>query len=278
MNMGGLATPSETNPFSDWTIIAFPCATGDFMTGTGEFKYKGDDGKEHTLYHHGYTNYTMIMKEILDKVDIRNAEDVIVTGYSAGGFSAVLLADDIFTNYFPKAKSKEVLIDASLLLKDNWKSVLTDVWHTPESISNKVKTNNLTIDMITSLKEKYGDSINVLFDSSTRDGDLAKTQEYFDNGNFEVNEEIADKYQQMLKEEIPKFKSAGAYLFIWDGLQYYDDPRNMTMHTIIAVPYVFQKFDGADKSIAEWLDDAVNGNLNDYGLDLVNKEYSKTEN
>ncbi len=278
MNMGGIATNSDMNPFKDWTVIAFPCATGDFMTGTGEFKYKDDEGKEHTLYHHGYTNYTMIMKEIMKKVDLRDTDTVLVTGYSAGGFSAEMLADDIYTNYFPNAKNKNVLIDASLLLDDNWKNVVDNVWHSPEEISKKVVTNDLTYDMIKSLKDKYGDNINIMFDSSTRDGDLAKTQEYYDNGNFEVNEEIADKYQQMLKEEIPKLKEAGAYLFIWDGLKYYDDTRNMTMHTIIATPTVFVKIESVDKSIAEWVNDAVNGNQQDYGLDLVNKDYPKTKN
>ena len=277
MNMGGIASPSDQNPFSDWTVIAFPCATGDFMTGTGEFKYKDEDGKEHTLYHHGYTNYTMIMKEIMDKVDLKDTDTVLVTGYSAGGFSAVMLAEDIYTNYFPNVKNKNVLIDASLLLYDGWKDVVDNVWHSPKSISDKVKTDDLTLDMITSLREKYGNDINIMFDSSTRDGDLAKTQNYYNGGKFEVDEDIADMYQQMLKEEIPKFKETETYLFIWDGLQYYDDTRNMTMHTIIAVPYVFQKFDGINKSISEWVIDTINGNPKDYGLDLVNKEYPKTK-
>ena len=277
MNMGGLASDSEVNPFKDWTIIAFPCATGDFMTGTGEFSYTDDNGKEQTLYHHGYNNYTAIMQEITDKVDLADTEAVLVTGYSAGGFSAALLADDIYTNYFPDVKNKNVLIDAALLPWGGWRNVLENVWHTPKSISDKLKTDNITVDMIAALTEKYGDEITVLLDSSTRDGDLAKTMEYYENGIFEIDESIADKYQQLLKDAIPQFKEAGAYLFIWDGLQYYDDTRNMTMHTIIAVPSVFEAFDEQGKSVADWVYDAVSGEPKDYGLDLVNKEYLKTE-
>lgn len=50
------------------------------------------------------------MKEILEKAGIGNPDKVVVTGYSAGGFGTALLSDDIYTNYFPNAKSKIVNI------------------------------------------------------------------------------------------------------------------------------------------------------------------------
>ena len=50
----------------------------------------------------------------------------------------VLLADDVFTNYFPDAKSKNVLVDASLLLNNDWHSIATDVWQTPKEIFDKL--------------------------------------------------------------------------------------------------------------------------------------------
>ena len=45
MNMGGLATPADSNPFKDWTVIAFPYATGDFHSGKNDLKYTDNDGK-----------------------------------------------------------------------------------------------------------------------------------------------------------------------------------------------------------------------------------------
>lgn len=36
MNLGGLASNKDENPFKDWTMILFPYATGDFHCGTGE--------------------------------------------------------------------------------------------------------------------------------------------------------------------------------------------------------------------------------------------------
>lgn len=198
------------------------------------------------------------MKEIIEKAGIGNPDKVVVTGYSAGGFATALLSDDIYTNYFPNSKSKNVLVDASLLLNDDWNSIATNVWKTPKSISDKLTTNNLTLDCLKALNEKYGDDIHLLFASSTRDGDLAKVQNYFDNGKMEVDENVADKYQQILKETIPEFQKVGVNLFIWDGVGWYDDTRNLTVHTIIATPAVWLPFEEQKKSIAQWLDDAVN--------------------
>lgn len=273
MNMGGLASDIEDSPFENWSIVLFPYATGDFHAGTGEFHYIDKDGKEKILYHNGYINYTETMKQVVEKAEINDPDTVLVTGYSAGGFASALLADDIFTNYFPNAESKNVLVDAALLLNDDWHTIATDVWQTPKSISDKLESNNLTLDCLKALDEKYGDDIHLMFDSSTRDGDLAKVQNYFDNGVMEVNEEKADIYQQILKDTIPEFQKANVSLFIWDGVPWYDDPRNLTAHTIIATPAVWLPFDELDQSVSGWLLDAINGDLKDYGIDLVNKEY-----
>lgn len=273
MNMGGLASEIEGSPFEDWSLILFPYATGDFHAGAGEFPYTDTDGKEKILYHNGYINYTETMKQVVELAGIREPEAVLVTGYSAGGFASALLADDVFTNYFPDAESKTVLVDAALLLNDDWHRIAADVWQTPKSISDKLKSNNLTLDCLAALHEKYGDGIHLLFDSSTRDGDLAKVQNYFDTGVMEVDEEKADIYQQILKDTIPQFQEAGVSLFIWDGVPWYNDPRNLTAHTIIATPAVWVPFENLDQSAAGWLTEAIEGNLKDYGTDLVNKEY-----
>ena len=273
MNMGGLASDVEGSPFENWTLILFPYATGDFHSGTGEFKYVDADGKEKVLYHNGYTNYTEAMSIIMENAGTDNPDKVLVTGYSAGGFATALLADDIFTNYFPNAKSKNVLVDASLLLYDDWNKTATDVWVTPKEISDKLVSNNLTLDCLRSLREKYGEDIHLLFDCSTRDGDLAKVQNYITNGVMDVNEVQGDIFQQMLKETIPEFQKIGVSLFIFDGVAWYDDPRNLTAHTIIATPAVWLPFEEQGQSVAGWLSDAIEGNLKDYGIELVDKGY-----
>lgn len=273
MNMGGLASDVEGSPFKNWSMILFPYATGDFHSGTGEFRYTDKDGKEKILYHNGYTNYTAAMKQIMEKAGIENADTVLVTGYSAGGWGAAILADDIYTNYFLNAANKTLFVDSSMALYDDWHDTAVNVWQSPKSITDNIKTDNLTMDMLRHLREKYGDGIHLLYGTSTRDGDLAKVQHYFQNGIMDVDETVADIYQQTLKEAIPQFKELNVSLFIWDGISYYNDPRNMTSHTIIATPVVWVPFEEQNKSVAEWLTDAIDGNLNDYGLDLVNKTY-----
>ncbi len=273
MNMGRLASDVKGSPFENWSIILFPYATGDFHAGTGEFHYIDNDGQEKILYHNGYVNYTETMKKIMEYAGIDNPEAVIVTGYSAGGFATALLADDIFTNYFPDAYSKNVLVDAALLLNDNWNEIARNVWQTPKEISDKLVSDNLTLDCMSSLYEKYGDGIHLMFDCSTRDGDLAKVQNYFDDGIMDVDEQQADEFQQILKNTIPKFEEIGVSLFIWDGVAWYDDPRNMTAHTIIATPAVWLPFEEQNQSVAGWLSDAVAGKQKDYGVELIDKEY-----
>lgn len=273
MNMGGLASDVEGSPFKDWSMILFPYATGDFHAGTGEFRYTDHDGREKILYHNGYVNYTQTMLKIRELADINEPEAVVVTGYSAGGFGAALLSDDIFTNYFPHAESKNVFVDASLLLYDDWHTIATDVWQTPKEISDKLTGNNLTLDCLVSLHKKYGDDIHLLFDSSTRDGDLAKVQNYLDTGVMDVTEKEADIYQQILRDTIPQFQENGVSLFLWDGVPWYDDPRNMTAHTIIATPAVWVSFEEQKQSVCGWLVDAIHGEQKDYGVNLADKQY-----
>lgn len=280
MNMGGLAVPANENPFGNWTVIMFPYATGDFHCGAGEFKYTDKDGKEKILYHNGYINFTSAMELIMERAGIDNPEAVVVTGYSAGGWGASLLADDVFS-YFPNAQSKTVLVDSSMALNDEWPSIARNVWQAPEHIAERAVSDNIMLDMLTALHQKWGDDVTILYDTSTRDGSLAQVQAYFKNkiideetGEMPVDEQDADAYQQTLKEFIPALKEqAGAYLFIWDGQSWYDDPRNMTAHTIIATPAVFVELNDTGCSIAEWLMSAVNGEIEDFGLELVGKKY-----
>lgn len=277
MNRGGIATAADGNPFKNWTVIALPYATGDFHTGTNDFAYTDRDGNPKILYHHGYTNYTAVMQKALALGGISNPESVLVTGYSAGAGAAALLANDVFTNWFPSAKSKTVLADAMLMFMDHWHSIAADVWKAPAAISDRIRTNNIVLDGLAALHEDFGDAVTILFACSARDGELAKAQNYFDHGNMEVSERIADRFQQRLRETIPQLKEIGAYLYIWDGLPYYDAPRSITMHTIIVTPDVYTDPAKHGISCAEWAYNAVNGKPADYGLDLADKQYQKTE-
>lgn len=281
MNMGGLATAIEGSPFEDWTLIMFPYATGDFHCGAGEFAYTDKDGREKILYHNGYINFTSAMDEILEKAGIKNPDSVIVTGYSAGGWAAAILAEDVFTTYFPNAESKVVLVDSAVALNENWGDVAENVWKTPEHIVNRIHTNNLTLDCLTALYDDLGDDVEILFGCSVRDGDLSKIQRYFmagemdgETGEMPIEDADGDTFQQILKEFVAQLQEETcASVFIWDGMTWYDRPYNLTSHTIISTPAVFVELGDTGKSIAEWLNDAVNGTAESYGLELLDKTY-----
>lgn len=269
MNSGGLASPASCNPFKDWTVVVLPYATGDYHSGTGDLEYTDKEGCRRILYHHGFINYTAVMKKVLELGLLDAPESVLVTGFSSGAAAASMLANDVFTNYYPKAKSKTVLIDSMLLFIDDWHSIASDVWKSPPEISARLKTDNLVLDSLTALREDFKDEVTILFDCSTRDGELAKAQNLFDNGKPEADDSRGELFRQALKENIPRLKEIGAYLYIWDGLKWYDDSLNLTKHTIIVTPDVYSDPNDYGISVAEWAYNATRGEVKDYGLDLA---------
>ncbi len=277
MNSGGLATASDANPFREWTVIVLPYATADFHSGTNDLEYTDKAGNKRVLHHHGYTNYTAVMRRALELGGIGSPEAVLVTGFSAGAGGAALLASDVFRNYFPNAKSKTVLVDSMLMLMDDWHGIAAEVWKSPAEISDRLMTDNLVLDSLTALREDFGDDVTILFDCSTRDGELAKAQNLFDNGKAEVDEARGDLFRQTLKASLPEFKKIGAYLYIWDGLKWYDSTVDLTKHTIIMTPDVYSDVNAFGISVAEWAYKAVNGEFGDYGLDLADKVCVKNE-
>jgi hypothetical protein len=164
-----------------------------------------------------------------------------------------------------------------LLLIDNWHSISADVWKSPKEISDRLRTNDIVLDSLTALHEDFGDEVTILFDCSTRDGELAKAQNLFDNGKPEADEAGGDLFQQTLREKLPALKEIGAYFYIWDGLKWYDDTLNLTMHTIIVTPDVYSDMNGSGISAADWAYKAVNGEMMDCGHELADKVYEKQE-
>ena len=50
-----------------------------------------------------------------------------------------------------------------------------------------------------------------------------------------------------------------------------DNDTKNTQHTIIS-SQVFEKLNG-EKSVADWITDAINGDVQTYGLELLDKQY-----
>lgn len=93
----GIGSNKDENPFKDWNFLVLPYSTGDFHTGNGEYKYTDSEGKEQTVYHNGYNNYSLFIEEA--KKYVGEPDTLLVTGFSAGGFATSLLADDVIDRF-----------------------------------------------------------------------------------------------------------------------------------------------------------------------------------
>ncbi len=262
----GISASSKDNPLNDWTFINVPYCTGDWHIGTNDFAYTDKDGNSQILYHHGYTNFKLMMEMILPYIG--NPEAVLVTGWSGGGFGASFLAEEIFKDYFPQVENKTVLVDAAFLLKDDWKNIADSVWGTPEHIANRFTGDNLVLDSLHSLSENVTDA-KILFLCSIRDEALTKYQNYLNTGAFEANKAAGTEFEKNLKnmvDELLAFPNASA--FIWSDK---DNDTDLTAHTVTMIQFVDAKYGGI--KVSDWLMDAINGKLTNYGLDLLNKQH-----
>ena len=259
---GGIGSSADDNPFKDWSFIVIPYATGDFHAGTGIY-----EGKK-KVYHTGYNNYSAFIEKI--KLYVGEPDTLLVTGFSAGGFATSLLADDVIDR-FPSARNVTVCVDSSLLLYDGWHDTAVDLWRTPSEISDRLTTDNLVLDSLTALYEKRGDSVKILFDCSYRDDTLMQYQSYIDTGKMDKTKELGDDFQQDLKEMVFALQAniPNVGIYIWNNGE--DADTHNTQHTIIS-SNVFDKL-GNDRSVGEWIFDAVNGDVRTYGLELLDKEF-----
>lgn len=267
----GIGSSSKDNPFKDWSIIAIPYSNGDFHSGQGEFEYTAFDGSQQILYHHGYTNYQLMMNEALKYIG-NHPKQLLITGASAGGFGSAILADDV-TTFFPKTKDLTVYVDSSLLLYDKWNGVMTDVWKSPIELSAPVQSDNITLDSLINFKKKHEDA-HILFGSSIRDYNLSMMQTYFDYGTIDMHpgQEAGDRYQKNLKTMIQDLQKEipDSGIYVWDNVAQEDG--HLSIHTAQGTEIFFEKRDEGP-SLAKWVSDSVNGNVKSYGLDLVNKKY-----
>ncbi len=257
---GGIGSDAEDNPFRDWNFIVIPYATGDFHAGTGV--YEGNK----TVYHTGYSNYSAYVEQV--KQYVGEPDTLLVTGFSAGGFATSLLADDVIDR-FPSADNVTVCVDSSLLLYDGWHDTAVNLWKAPTEISDRLTTNNLVLDSLTALHEKRGDSVKILFDCSYRDDTLMQYQSYINSGKMDKTKELGDQFQKDLTEMVKGLQEniPDAGIYIWRFGE--DANTHNPQHTIISAN-VFDKL-GNDRSVGEWINDAVNGTVRSYGLDLLNQ-------
>jgi hypothetical protein len=96
-------------------------------------------------------------------------------------------------------------------------------------------------------------------------------QSYIDTGRMDKTRELGDNFQQDLKEMVTALQEniPNVGIYIWSYRE--DADTHNTQHTIIS-SNVFDSL-GNDRSVGEWIFDAVNGDVRTYGLELLDKEF-----
>ena len=267
----GLGTDFRTSPFRDWTILIIPYTTGDFHIGTADYEYTDMDGEPGVLHHHGYTNFRAIMDEAMLYLD-EAPEQLLVAGWSAGGFGAAALAGELAEDYFPDAGHVTVCVDSSILIWDDFPETVTEVWGAPEEIADRFRTANPIVDLMSSLYDAYGDSMTYLYIGSTRDGALTRYQNFFNTGIYRATNAQGDLFLLSLRDTLSEMKenvpTLGVYLF--DNLPFsmYPNQFRLTQHTMLITPMMFTRQTDRVRP-ADWLLNATEGRVEDHGLNLL---------
>ena len=259
----------ESNSFRNWSMIAVPYSSGDFHCGTGDFPYTALDGSKQVLHHHGYTNYRAALYETMKHIG-HNPEQILVTGFSAGGFGTALLTDDVMRT-FPNCSDVTSYVDSGFMIYPGWPEVARNVWKAPTEIAERIHSDNITLDCLQALKQDHGDRVKIAFSCSTRDAALSEYINYVEKDQLYADKESGIQFQKELKQMCNALQQAipNIALFIFDTPDENAAKRaeGLTKHCIGA----------ADKMVvegitaAQWLWDAVCGNPRQVGLSLLDQ-------
>ena len=265
----GILENSERNPFRNWSKLAIPYNTGDFHAGCGDYPYTALDGSQRILHHHGYRNYRKVMETVTKLVAA--PDSLVICGCSGGGFGAALLADDLIGIY-PDCGNVVSLVDSGFLQMEGWDKIAKNVWHTPKEISDRIHSDNITLDALTALHKKHGDRVKILFSCSIRDGALARMQNYIDYGFFSFTKEagmvVQNNLQQMCDALRKRIPTIGLFLFDTPDKQHTNEA--LTIHCIIGDKNVYE-YTVEGITVSQWIWQAVQGDIQQIGLDLMQK-------
>ena len=259
----------ESNPFRDWNMLAIPYTTGDFHCGTGDFPYTALDGSKQVLHHHGYTNYRAALQETMKHIG-HNPKQILVTGFSAGGFGTALLTDDVMRT-FPNCNDVTSYVDSGFMIYPGWPEVARNVWKAPKEIAERIYSDNITLDCLQALKQDHGDRVKIAFSCSTRDAALSEYINYVAKDQLSADKESGIQFQKELKQMCNDLQQAipniALYIFDTPDENAAKKAEGLTKHCIGA----------ADKMVvegitaAQWLWDAVCGTPRQIGMSLLDQ-------
>lgn len=259
----------EGNPYKDWSVVVITYATGDFHCGTNDFCFSDDEMGEGVCRHRGYFNYCAMLNKMQEYVP--HPEQVFITGFSAGGFGAAILAGDIIRR-FQDCNDFYCLVDSAALEYGGWRETAEKQWKAPGEICDMLVSDNLLADCAIAAYRKYGQKLKLAFTCTYRDALLANAQSYLDMKRLSVSKERGDRIRQILKKtfeilhkEIPEMSF---YFYDREHPEYKD--MGLTQHTIISDKELFACSYGGVRLI-DWIVNTQKGEIQNVGLDLLDK-------
>lgn len=264
----GLGKNDACNPFRDWSVLVIPYATGDFHTGTNDFRFKTEKGEERVLHHKGYDNYRILIDKVKEFVPA--PEKLLVTGFSAGGFATALLTDDLI-KVFPACNDVTCFPDAALLRYSGWRETAEKCWGAPDEIAARLVSDDIVLDQLTALHKNHGDRVKIIYCCSHRDALLAQYQHFLDRGDMRgADSADGDRFHDMLKDFCEKLiaEIPDVGTFIYDAPHEENQPNDLTKHGINMTDMVFT-FQQDGIACIDWIYDAVCGDCKKIGLKLL---------
>ena len=257
----------KENPFRDWSVVIVQYASADFHCGTNDFAYDDPELGKGVCHHHGYLNYQAMVEKIRQFVPA--PDQILVTGYSAGGFGTALLTDDVMRR-FPECGDVTCLVDSSVFAYEGWHETAQNQWKAPQEICSRLTSDNLTLDCLLSLHRTHGDRVKIAFDCTYRDALLSQMQNYTDGRGMSFDTEGGDHFQKVLTEMVETLcrEIPDVAIYIFDKLNPEVTEGKLTDHTIIAAEWVFD-YSYQGKRFIDWAVGAVEGKPEKVGLELL---------
>lgn len=263
----GPLSKKKSNPFRDWNMLAIPYTTGDFHCGSGDFPYTTLEGTPGVLHHHGYKIYRAALETAMQYIGT-DPNQLLVTGFSAGGFGTALLTDDVMRT-FPHCNDVTCYVDSGFMRNPGWHHAAKEVWQAPVAIADRLCTDNITLDSLLALYQNHKDRVKIGFSCSVRDAALSEYVNYVEEDKLYADRASGLTFQKQLKAMCEQLQSniPDVSLFLFDTPDENKEKRaqGLTKHCVLGATNI--TVDGI--SAAGWLWDLVRGKPSQRGLSLL---------
>jgi len=269
INIGITETSRSWNPFDSWSFIVITYATGDLHLGNNDYPYESEDGTKEVMHFQGHQNFLKAMD--LSKRYFPNPRRILIAGDSAGAFAVPALSSEIIDNYYYKCKDCTLFSDSALLLYDDWRSTVRDLWGAEESIWRPIKTNNIYLDWYRELINHYKDQFHYLYACSVQDYLLSSFYNAIHNNDYSTNKTLQEIFQSQLKNMVLEMKKINPKTGFFLNAFHYPLPgisSGGTIHTAVRKPW-YHVLNDNSSTMAHWLFDATNGRVYDVGLNYL---------